>query len=343
MLVGPRARHKGLSGRYIGMRSCILAGVVATAATSAQAVPKVAADILPVQSIVAAVMQGLSKPDVILEPGASPHGYSLRPSDARVLSSADIVVWVGPGLDPWLADPLAALAPGAVRIALDDAPGIAMLPIRVDGPFEAHDHGHEEPEHDHALSETHDHEHEHEHGGAHGQDGYDSHLWLDPANAAAAARTVAEALAAQDPENAGAYAANAEAFAAEMTALGDEVEGELAPLRGEPYLVFHDAFQYFESAFDFPAAGSISLQDGVEPGPARVASIRDRVVAGQIVCGFTEPAFPPKLMATIAEGTGLRTGTLDPMGTDIPPGPGLYAALIRDLAANLKACLAPDA
>lgn len=322
------------------MRSWLLAGAVTLAATAAGAVPKVATDILPVHSIVAAVMQGLGEPDLILEPGASPHEYSLRPSDARALSDADVIVWAGPGLDLWLAGPIVSLAPDAVKVTLEDAPRIRLLPVRLDGPFEGHVHGdeeHQDEEHGHGDEEHGDGEHGHEHGDAH-----DNHLWLDPGNAADAARTVAEALAASDPANADAYLANADAFAAEMTVLAGEIEAELAPLRDRPFLVFHDAFQYFERAFDFPAAGSVALQDGVEPGPARVASIRERVLDGRIVCGFTEPAFPPKLMMTIAEGTNLRTGTLDPMGTDIPPGPEHYAALIRGLASNLKGCLAPE-
>ena len=318
----------------VGLRISSLGAALALGATAAGAVPRVATDILPVQSIVAAVMEGLGEPGVILPPGADPHSYALRPSEAQILSDADLVVWVGPDLTHWLADPIASLAPRAVKIELEDAPGIEVLPIRADGPFEPdeHDHG----EHDHG---------EHGHGehadGDHGE-GRDGHLWLDPANAAAAARDVAAALAKLDPENAATYTANAGRFADEMQALAAAVTAEVAPLRRTPFLVFHDAYQYLEHAFDLPAAGSVALQDGVEPGPARVATIRERVKDGQIACAFTEPEFSPKLMATITEGTDLRTGTLDHLGADIPPGPGLYPALIRGLAADLAACLAPE-
>lgn len=319
------------------MRLWLLGGAMTLAATSAAAAaPKVVTDILPVQSIVAAVMQGVGEPAVILPPGADPHSYAMRPSDAARLGDADLVVWVGPDLTHWLAGPIDSLAPSAVKLELEDAPGIETLPIRADGPFEPdeHDHGDEH-------GEDHDHDHaDHDHGDHdHGDGPRDGHLWLDPANAAAAARDVAAELGTLDPANAATYSANAERFATEMTALTSEVEAELAPLRGKPFLVFHDAYQYYEHAFDLPAAGSVALQDGVEPGPARIAAIRQRVADGGIVCAFTEPEFSPKIMRTITEGTELRTGTLDHLGAGLTPGPELYPAVIRGLAHDLAACL----
>ena len=293
------------------------------------AAPQVVTDIAPVQSIAARVMAGLGEPGVILPPGASPHGYALRPSEARRLQEADLVVWVGPALTPWLAEPIAALAPGARVLALQDAPGVTLLPARSGGAFEADEH--EDGE---------------EHGNAHGHgeaaDGapLDGHLWLDPENAVAAARAIAAALGEIDPADATAYAANAEAFAAETADLVRSISARLAPLRGRPYLVFHDAYQYFEHRFGIAAAASVALQDGVSPGPARVAALRDRVMGEGIVCAFTEPQVEPRLLATIIEGSEVRTGTLDDIGASLPPGPGLYPALLRGLADNLEACLA---
>ncbi|MFT3972651.1 MAG: zinc ABC transporter substrate-binding protein [Amaricoccus sp.] len=311
------------------MRAWLLAGAAALTATGAAAgaAPVVMTDILPVQSIVAAVMQGVGTPGVLLPPGADPHAYALRPSDAQALADADLVVWVGPDLTHWLADPLDALAPGAVKLALEQAPDVETLPVRADGPFEPDEHDHDSDE-DHAQG------HDHDSGAAR-----DGHLWLDPANAAAAARDVAATLARLDPANAAAYSANADRFATDMTALASEVTAEVAPLRGKPFLVFHDAYQYFEHAFGLPAAGSVALQDGVEPGPARIAAIRAKVADGGIACAFTEPEFSPKLMATITEGTSVGSGTLDHLGAKLDPGPTLYPALIRGLAADFAACL----
>jgi zinc transport system substrate-binding protein len=296
-----------------------LAGAAMVAALPAAAkVPVVAADIAPVASIAARVMQGVGAPGLILPPGASPHGYALRPSDARLLGDADIVVWVGPALTPWLADPIDALAPEAVRVTLETTPGVETLPVRSGAAFEADTDEPAPPP---------------------GTAAIDGHLWLDPENAIAAARAIAAALAAADPEDAAAYAANSEAFAAEMAAEQAEIAARLAPLRGRPFLVFHDAYHYFEHRFDFPAAGSIVLQDGQAPGTARVAAIRRRVEDGGIVCAFAEPEFEPRLLRTVTEGTEVRTGVIDGLGATLPPGPALYPALIEGIADSLEACL----
>jgi zinc transport system substrate-binding protein len=271
-------------------------------------------------------MAGVGTPGVILPPGASPHGYALRPSDARLLGDADIVVWVGPALTPWLADPIDALAAGARRVTLQDAPGVQTLPVRSGGPFEADEHDHETGSHGHDE---------------HGHDlSVDGHLWLDPDNAIAAARAIAAALSEADPANAAAYAANAEAFAAETETQKRHIAERLAPLRNRPFLVFHDAYQYFEHRFDFPAAASIVLQDGVAPGAGRVAETRARVRDAGIVCAFSESEFEPGLLTTVTEGSAARTGTLDGLGVGIPPGPGLYPALLDRLVDSFEMCLA---
>ncbi len=182
--------------------------------------------------------------------------------------------------------------------------------------------------------------HDHDHAPAEGDDGVlDGHLWLDPENAVAVARAIAASLAAADPADAAVYAANAEAFAAEMADLTQALDGTLAPVRGRPFLVFHDAYQYFEHRFDIHAAGSVALHEGVTPGTARVAELRDRVAGEGIVCAFTEPQFEPKLLQTILEGSEVRTGALDPLGAALPPGAGLYPALLQGIADGLVACL----
>lgn len=327
-MLGALALTSAITGAGLG------AGLGAGAA-HAEA-PRVATDIAPVQSIVARVMAGVGTPGLVIPPGASPHGYALRPSEARALQDADLVVWVGPILTPWLADPIDTLAPDAVHLALEDAPGVRLLPARAGNGFEPHVHaddadhghadGHDDDGHDH---DDHDHDHTH-----------DGHLWLAPDNAAAAAGAVAAALAERDPENAALYAANASAFAGELDALSATIAATLAPVRGTPWLVFHDAFQYFEDAFDIPASGSVVLQEGVEPGAARVAALRDRVRDGHVVCAFAEPQFEPRLLHTVIEGTAVRTGEIDDIGATLAPGPELYPALLRGIADNLAACLA---
>lgn len=323
----------------------------------ALAAPSVAVDVAPLHSIVSRVMESAGVPDLILPPGASPHGYALRPSDAARLQDADVVFWIGPDLTPWLAEPLATLADGARIEAVADAPGVERLPVRAGGPFEAHDaahgaeadHHHGEGDHPEAEVEHHDGDHAasaaeddplHAHAEADEHAAQDAHVWLDPRNATAFAEEIAATLAEADPANAERYRRNAAAFGAEMATLEDEIADALAPVREKPFIVFHDAYRHFEHRFDLPAAGSITLQEGVTPGAGRLSEIRGRVQDGGIVCAFAEPQFRPALLDTVVEGTGVRLGTLDPVGAGLEPGPALYPTLLRAMADNLVACLA---
>jgi zinc transport system substrate-binding protein len=311
----------------------LLLAALGAGAAPALAAPAVVADIAPVHSLVARVMEGVGSPDVLLPPGASPHGYALRPSDAARLEAADVVVWVGPALTPWLADPLDSLAGSATRVTALDLPGLTLLRVRAGGPFDAHDHDHAEAEHDH------DHDHA-EAGHDHAAD-IDAHVWLDPLNARAIAAGVAAALGEIDPANAAAYAANAEAFAEEIDGLVTEVAAVTDSLEDRAFVVFHDGYQYFETRFALPAAGSIALHDADQPSPARMAEIQARIRDAGVTCVFAEPQFPEGLVATATEGSAARAGVLDPVGADLEAGPAFYPALIRGLADDLAACLAP--
>lgn len=323
-----------------------LAGVSLAGVAMADA-PKVATDITPVQSLVARVMQGVGAPEVIVRPGASPHGYAMRPSEAAALEQADLVFWMGEGLTPWLEGAIESLASEAHVVELLGAAGSQVLPFREGVEFAAHEHGEEHGEdhaedhgEDHAEEEAghadhadaHDHDHDHDHEGA------DPHAWLAPENARAWMRLIAEELAEHDPDNAAAYAANAEAGQAELEALSQEIAAELAPVQDKPFLVFHDAYQYFESAFDVTAAGAIALGDAAAPGPARVAALRDMAEARGIQCVFSEPQFDPKLVETVF-GDVATHGVLDPMGSQLEPGPGLYPQMLRDMAGAMATCL----
>ncbi len=302
--------------------------------------PSVAADIAPVHSLVARVMEGVGVPDLIVAPGASPHAYALRPSEARSIQAAGVVFTVGGGLTPMLDETIATLAPEARVVALSEAEGVRLLPVREGATFEAHDHdhGHEEAGHEEAGFD------DHAHGGEagydhHGLEGDDPHAWLDPANAEVWLDAIARTLAEVDPANADAYAANAAAGRVEIEALRAGIEATLAPVRGRGYIVFHDAYQYFETAFDVPAAGSISVSDATAPSPARIAEIRDRVAGEGIACVMTEPQFNAGLVTTVLDGTDARAGVMDPLGAALEPGPDLYPALLEELARQLADCL----
>lgn len=473
--------------------------------------PRVAADITPVHSLVARVMEGIGTPDLIVQQGASPHGYSLRPSEADALQNADVVIWMGEDLSPWMEDTVDTLADDASVLTLLEADGTMLLDFREGALFEAHshdhgdhghdDHGHDnhelgddhahddhdhdadhahgdehahddhghahgdrtfewgglfqlkagtyiwsfakidgdyadpamrmvilaaadiedveetaeelleaesadekqggdvlvaadtayslvfdadqdmtafevsiaeagtyafftehmpfefeadehffkdvagvdvepiaqEPEMDHDHSHGHDDHHSHDHGG-HDHGAHDPHAWLSPTNAAEWLNLIAAELSAVDPDNAGTYFANATAGRAELEALSAEVNEILEPVRGLSFIVFHDAYQYFETDFGFPASGAISLGDATDPSPARVAEIQGRVQDEGVSCVLSEPQFNPGLVATVLDGTDANTTVIDPLGFDLELGAGLYPQLIRNLATSLAEC-----
>jgi zinc transport system substrate-binding protein len=326
--------------------------------------PKVAVDIAPVHSLVARVMDGVGTPDLIVQPGASPHEYSLRPSDAAALQNADLVFWIGPDLTPWLTDTIETLAPDAAVTELLEADGTIELEFREGALFEAHDHddddhedhedeahddhddhdeeGHDDEDHeDHADEEADHDDHDDEEAGhdEHDHGAHDPHAWLSPQNAMTWLNVIAGQLSAADPDNAGAYFANAAAGRTEIEALIGEVTATLDPVRDGQFVVFHDAYQYFEADFDFPASGAISIGDASDPSPARIAEIQDRIAEQGIDCVLAEPQFNPGLVATVLDGTEAQTGILDPLGSDLEPGPTLYPQLIRNLSTALAGCM----
>ena len=263
--------------------------------------PQVAVDIAPVHSLVARVMEGVAVPDLIIQPGASPHEYSLRPSEAAALQASDLVFWVGPGLTPWLADTIETLAQEASVTALSKLDGTVKLEFRESAVFEVHDHddhyGHDDHA-DHDADDDHDEHDDHaDHDGTVGHDehdhgAYDPHTWLSPKNAMTWLNAIAGQLSSVDPDNAGVYFANAAAGRAEIEVLMGDVTAILDPLRNGRFIVFHDAYQYFEQDFNFPASGALSISDASDPSPARIAEIRDRIAEQGIDCVLAEPVQP---------------------------------------------------
>jgi zinc transport system substrate-binding protein len=320
----------------------LMAALMSTAAMAD--VPRVATDIAPVHALVAQVMGDLGEPALIVRPGASPHGYSMRPSEAAALNDADLVVWVGDALSPWLEGPLETLAGKAAQIELLEVPGTVLMDYREGATFAAHDHG--DHGHDHKEGHAgHDHGHDHkedhaghDHDHAHDHSGTDSHAWLDPVNGQLWLGAIAAELARLDPDNAATYAANAAAGQAELVALEAELAARMAPLAGTGFVVFHDAYQYFEQRFGLQAAGAISLSDASAPSAARIAELQKAVRDLNVACIFSEPQFDAGLIETVFEGQA-RIGVLDPLGQDLTPGAGLYAAMLRQMGDAFETCL----
>ena len=315
----------------------LLSGMLPSALPSLAAPPQVVATIAPVHSLTASVMAGVATPRLLVPPAASPHNYTLKPSDARALGQAQLIVWVGEEIEPFMEKPLEALGKKARVLELSKLKVITLLPAREGGVWESHGpdakkNGHsDKKEASGKKAETHK---EHE---------KDLHLWLSPANAQEIARALALALAEIDPANAPAYGANLEKLLARLGALDAELRESLKPAAGKPYIVFHDAYQYFERHYGLSPAGAISVTSAHEPGAKRLYEIRKRITDAKVACVFREPQFSSRLVETVVRGTPAKVGVLDPDGgATIPPGPEAYFRLMRGLAASLRDCLAAE-
>ena len=294
-------------------------------------VPKVTVDIAPVHSLVSKVMNGVGKPDLIIPAGASPHAYQLKPSNAKSIEDADIVFWVGEDLTPWLEKGLSSLAQDASITPLLGVDGIELLSFREGALFEAHDHDDHDDHDDHGKKKHDDHD-EHAHGD------HDPHAWLSPQIAKVWLNVIAAKLSQADPDNAAKYFSNAKSARDNMDSLISEVNSILDPIRDKKFVVFHDAYQYFEQSFGISASGAISLGDASDPSPARLAEIRKRVVDESVECVLAEPQYNQGLVKAVVEGTNANTAVIDPLGAKLEAGPNLYENLIRNLAANLAKC-----
>ena len=320
--------------------------VVSTIAV-AKAEVKVVASIKPIHSLVAAVMEGVNEPGLIVDGAGSPHNWALKPSQAQMLESANVIFWVGPEMEAFLKKPMVTVGARASSVALLEAHGLIKLKFREGGAFD--DHGHDDDDHVKKKIENVSHSHnddthdtketaEGSHAGeGHGK--FDAHIWLDPINAKAIVHIIEEALVVADPSNAAKYEANAEAMMRKLDALISEITNNLESVHDKRFVVFHDAYQYFENRFEVTASGSITVSPEVMPGAARIKEIQAQVKKLGAICVFSEPQFEPKLLSIIMEGTQAKSGSLDPLGAALDSGPDHYFQLIRNMAASIRTCL----
>ena len=272
-------------------------------ATPGQAeVPHVVTDFGPIQSLVLQVMAGVGAPVALLPMGGDPHDFQSRPSQADLLAKADVVFWDGPELMPALGAAIASLAPQARVVAL------------------LHDGG------GHIRSFA---------GG-----GIDPHAWTDPANGAAWLGTIASVLAARDPDHAATYATNAKSAQTALASLDAELTALLAPVRQRPFVVYHDALGYFTDHYGLTVAAAIELGDASGPTAARLSQVRDVLAASKAICVFPEVGRDPKFIVSLSDGLDVRVGAAqDVEFIQMPAGPGQYAAMLRNLAEHIAACL----
>ena len=300
-------------------------------------VPNVAADIAPVHSLVSRVMEGVGAPKLVIKSGASPHDYRLRPSEAKALQDADLVFWMGEELTPWMNGALETLASKASITTLLDQEGVTLHDFRESALFEAHDHDEDKDHKDHDDHDDHNDDKDHKDHDDHG--GHDPHAWLSPENAKLWLNIIASKLSVADPQNAASYFMNAAAGQAEMEEMIVEVNVMLKPVQGGKFVVFHDAYQYFENDFDFYASGAISLGDSSDPSPARIQKVQKRIRDEGIQCVLAEPQFNEGLVVTVMEGSEATASVIDPLGAELKTGPKLYTQLIKNMAKTLRDCL----
>ncbi len=308
--------------------ACLFAAVLATPGLAA---PRVVATIKPIHSIASNVMAGIAEPELLLDAAVSEHTAQLTPSQVEAMQNADVILVVGDNLEAFLAkalkDPDIA---GKKLIEAAELPGIKTLPARSGGLWEPHHHEGEEEE---AQADDHDHDH----------GGVDPHIWMDPENAKVIASELARTLGELDKANAAKYADNAAAFAARLDALSRDITDAVTPVRGKRYIVFHDAYQYFEDRFAMSPAGSITVNPEVTPGARRIKEIHDRITEANAVCVFAEPQFESKYVETVIEGTRAKASVLDGLGAKDPKGPEAYGAMMHRFVNALVSCLGATA
>ncbi len=348
----------------------VLTAALSAAVDAATAAPRTVVTIAPLHSLVAGVMAGAGEPYLLLDATASPHTHTLRPSQARRVYNAELLVQVGGGLESFLTPMLQSLPPTVTVLRMIDADGMRVLP-RGDGDGHDDEHDGHGDEHDgHEMeSDGRDHEHDghdsehgghemesdsrdHEHDGHdsehdghefeahdHGGDPRDPHVWLDPANARVMVGEVRDVLSAMDAANAAVYRANAAAMVVRLQKMEADLRAQVQPLRGLPYIVFHDAYRYFEARFGVRPVAFVTLDPERRPGARSSRQLRETIRRARPKCMFSEPQFPAATVATLTADSGLRHAVLDPLGAGLAPGGEAYFQLMADIGAAMAECL----
>ena len=336
--------------KYIQMLPIALLFLLFAANTSANADIKVVTSIKPIHSLASYLMDGVGKPDLIVDGYNSPHSFAMKPSHAKMLQNADLIFWVGEDMESFLEKPLNSIAKKAEKIELMEIKGLNKLEFRERNIFEEHeDHGHDEhKEHGHKEDKHDDHKKHDEHkehghkedkhddhqGHAHGE--HDPHIWLDPMNAKVILSEMAEHLIENDQKNEAKYKENLKKAHKDLDKLTKKVKSELN--KDFKSIVFHDAYQYFEKRFDINILGAFTVNPDVMPGAEQLAEIREVIEHDKVSCIFSEPQFNPDIIKAVAKDTNVATGVIDPLGATLDPGKDLYFDLIGNMSKSFKGC-----
>ena len=297
---------------------------------------KVVTTIKPLHSLISRIMETRGEPQLIIEGTNNPHTFVFKPSHANMIEEADIVFWIGEDLEAFMEKPLNSLAKNAKKIAFMDSDSIEKLKFREENIFDDHDDHDDHDGHDdeHEGHDDHDDHAGHHDGHNHGE--FDAHIWLDPENAKEMVKIIRDELIKIDPEGQRQYSVNAAGATLELDNLINNVEKELS--KDISYIVFHDAYQYFETRFGVKSAGALTLNPDVLPGAKQIADIQDLINDKGIKCIFSEPQYNPKIIETLGNDMNISTGVMDPLGAYIDAGPSMYSELINEIANSIKNC-----
>ena len=315
--------------------------------TSVNADVKVVASIKPIHYLASYLLDGVGKPDLIVDGYASPHGFAMKPSHAKMLQEADLIFWVGEDLEAFLEKPLKSIAKKAEKIELMATKNLNVLKFRERNIFDEHDH--DDHDHDKKAKKDDDHDHDHDshakkedghddhddHDGHHHGE-FDPHIWLDPINAKAILNEMVEHLIENDAANASIYKKNLDKALNELDKLTMNVMTDLN--KSTASIVFHDAYQYFEERFNVNVLGAFTVNTDVMPGAEQLKEIREIIEHDNVSCVFSEPQFNPDIINAVAKDMNIKTGVLDPLGATLNPGKGLYFDLIKNMSSSFKGC-----
>ena len=285
----------------------------------------------PLGFIASAITDGVTETKVLLPMSASPHDYSLKPSDVEKLQSAKLVVWIGEEMETFLEKSVEKL-PKEKVLTLEEVDAIKALVEH-----EGHDHSdHQEDAHKHD-----DHKHEHSHGHDHGHDHDENwHIWLSPTASGHVAEQIAQRLTQIYPEQKAKIAQNLADFNVALTAKNGEIEKQLAAFKDKGYYTFHDAYGYFEKAYGLNSLGSFTINPTIAPGAKTLSAIKNSIAKHQAKCLFAEPQFTPKVMDSLSKGTATNVGKLDPLGEKVELGKNAYPQFLQAMADQFSECLA---
>lgn len=292
----------------------------------------VLASVKPLGFIASSIANGVTDTQVLVPAGASPHDYSLKLSDIQKVKSADLVLWVGEDIDAFLDKPISQIDRKKV-ITIADITEVEPLLTKAH-----HEHFHEDGDHDHK------HEHKHEHKGGHEHEHHEGlttnwHVWYSPAISQIVAQKVADKLTAQFPDKKDLIAKNLADFNRTLTEQGDKIKAQLAPFKDKGFFVFHDAYGYFNDAYGLKQTGYFTINPLVAPGAKTLAHIKEEIAEHRVNCLFAEPQFTPKVIESLAKGTSVNVGRLDPIGDGVKLGENSYANFLQATADSYAQCL----